>query len=57
MKNKTIEIPKVTDAEVVFGTTKHLPVMEDIPKEFKEETSKWNTLFDGQCSDVSKRRC
>ena len=49
-------IPKVTDAEFAFGTTSHLPKMEDIPKEFKEETSKWNTLFDkmfyGNTKDV-----
>lgn len=41
-----VDIPKVTDAEVAFGTTKYLPKMDDIPKEFKDETNKWNTLFD-----------
>jgi hypothetical protein len=43
---ETVEIPKVTDAEIAFGTTKHLPEEKDIPKEFTDETSTWNTLFD-----------
>jgi anaerobic selenocysteine-containing dehydrogenase len=43
---ETVDIPKVTDAEIAFGTTKHLPEEKDIPKEFTDETSTWNTLFD-----------
>lgn len=30
-----IEIPKVTDVEIAFGSTEHLPKWENIPDEFK----------------------
>jgi hypothetical protein len=40
------EIPEVLDTDLMFGTDKHMPTEKDIPKEFFEESSKWNTLFD-----------
>ena len=30
-----MDIPEVTDSEIVFGTTKGLPAREDIPEEFR----------------------
>jgi len=38
-------IPEVTDLEIAFGTTKHLPTKEEIPKEFWRGDTKWNKLF------------
>ena len=41
-----MDVPEITDLELKVGTDRLLPKLEDIPVEFKNETSKWNTLYD-----------
>lgn len=40
-----IDIPDVDGLDVSFGTTKGLPPMSSIPKEFIDGNTKWNKLF------------
>ena len=38
------EIPEVTDADVAYGCVKHMPKMDEIPKEYQSMmgTTKWH---------------
>lgn len=38
-------VPEITDAEMIFGTTKALPPYKEIPEEFSHLSNKWNRLF------------
>ena len=38
-------VPEVTDLDLVFGCTDHMPEWKDIPEEFKNGNTKWNKLF------------
>lgn len=40
-----IPIPEVTKVDAAFGNIKHMPKMEDIPKEFTDRDNKWVQLF------------
>lgn len=39
-----IPVPEVTQVDLAFGNTKHLPAMKDIPEEFRRGSTKWNHI-------------
>ncbi len=41
-----IPVFEVSDAEIAFPVAKNLPPMEQIPKEFHGDRTKWHKLFD-----------
>lgn len=45
MTDKQNTVPEITDLDAAFGTTKGLPEYSQIPKQFKDGSTKWNKLF------------
>ena len=40
------EVPKMTEVDILYGSIKHLPLMEEIPDEFKEYNGTvWNKII------------